>query len=84
VVIKAWNEKGDTHIRVEDDGVGISQTRIEDLFIEHTSSTGLRNINGRLKLKFGTELIISSRDEGGTRVEFVVPKKPKIAAEPRN
>ena len=84
VVIKAWNEKGDTHIRVEDDGVGISHTRTEDLFAEHTSSTGLRNINGRLKLKFGTELKITKKDEGGTHVEFVVPKKPKIVSDSRD
>ena len=84
VAIKVWNEKGDTHIRVEDDGVGISHTRVEDLLVEHTSSTGIRNINGRLKLKFGTELEITNKDEGGTRVEFVVPKKPKIVSGSKN
>jgi sensor histidine kinase YesM len=76
-MIKVWNEKGETHIRVEDDGVGISEAGIENLFVQNTSSTGLRNINGRLKLKFGTELKITNRDERGTRVEFVVPRKPK-------
>jgi signal transduction histidine kinase len=79
VTIMAWNEKGDTRIRVEDDGVGISKDRIRDLFAENTSSTGLRNINGRLKLKFGTELKITNRsDKQGTCVEFIVPGKPKF------
>ncbi len=84
VMIKVWNEKGETHIRVEDDGVGISEAGIEDLLVRNTSSTGLRNINGRLKLKFGTELIITNRDERGTRVEFVVPRKANANSQLHN
>jgi sensor histidine kinase YesM len=84
VYIKAWNEKGDTHIRVEDDGVGISEVSLEDLLEGNSSSTGLRNINGRLKLKFGTELKITNRDEQGTCVEFVLPRKPRTISESRN
>ncbi len=83
VMIKVWSEKGETHIRVEDDGVGISEAGIGDLFVQNTSSTGLRNINGRLKLKFGTELKITNRDERGTCVEFVVPRKSKAKSKPR-
>lgn len=77
VTIKVWNEKGATHIRVEDDGVGMSESRLKELLAENTSSTGLKNINGRLKLKFGTELKITNREEGGTCVEFAVPRKPQ-------
>jgi len=78
VKIKAWNEKGDTYIRVEDDGVGMSEGRIREIFSDETSSTGLPNINGRLKLKFGTEMKITSRVNEGTSVEIVVPRRPKI------
>ena len=77
VKIKAWNKNGDTHIRVTDDGVGMSEANIRDIFSENTSSTGLTNINGRLKLKFGTEIRIDSRGNEGTTVEFIVPRRPK-------
>ena len=81
VEIKVWNEKGDTHICVADDGVGISEIKIQDIFSENTSSTGLTNINGRLKLKFGTEMKITSRLNEGTTVEIIVPKRPKLVSE---
>jgi sensor histidine kinase YesM len=77
VKIKVWNEKGDTHIQVSDDGVGISEVNVQDIFSGNTSATGLTNINGRLKLKFGTELKITSGRDEGTAVEFVVPRRPK-------
>jgi sensor histidine kinase YesM len=83
-MIMVWNEKGETHIRVEDDGDGISEAGIENLLVQDASSTGLRNINGRLKLKFGTELKINNRDERGTRVEFVVPRRPKANSQLHN
>lgn len=77
VKIKAWNEQGDTHIRVEDDGVGIPEDKIEEILSDRTSAAGLTNINARLKLKFGTEMKITSREKEGTAVEIIVPKNPK-------
>jgi len=81
VKIKVWNEKGDTHIRVEDDGIGMSEVKIRDIFSDGTTSMGLTNINGRLKLKFGTEMKITSRINEGTSVEIIVPSRPKIISE---
>ena len=46
-----------------------------------TSSMGLKNINGRLKLKFGTEMKLTSRVNEGTAVEIIVPKNPRIITE---
>ncbi|MDD3168452.1 MAG: 7TM diverse intracellular signaling domain-containing protein, partial [Eubacteriales bacterium] len=73
VKIKVWSEKGDTHIRVEDDGVGIPKDQIEEILNNRASAGGLANINGRLKLKFGTGLMIRSRRNEGTMVEIIVP-----------
>jgi sensor histidine kinase YesM len=81
IKIKVWNEKGDTHIRVADDGVGIPEVRMQDIFREDTTSTGLTNINGRLKLKFGTKMKITSRANEGTIVEIIIPKRPKLVSE---
>jgi sensor histidine kinase YesM len=80
VRIKAWNENGDTHVRVTDDGVGMSEADIREIFSEKTSATGLTNINGRLKLKFGTEIRIDSKRNEGTTVEFTVPRRSKPAS----
>ncbi len=77
VRIKVWNERGETHIQVYDDGAGISEEKIQEIFSESTSSTGLTNINGRLKLKFGTGLRITSKADEGTTVEIVLPRHPK-------
>jgi sensor histidine kinase YesM len=81
VKIKAWNENGDTRICVTDDGVGMSEVNIRDIFNENTSATGLTNINGRLKLKFGTEIRIDSKRNEGTTVEFTVPRRSKPASD---
>ncbi len=77
VKIKVWNEQGDTHIRVEDNGIGIPEDKIEEILSDRSSAAGLANINARLKLKFGTEMKIISRNKGGTAVEIIVPQKPK-------
>ena len=81
VKIKVWSENGDTHIRVEDDGVGMSEEKTRNIFSDMTSSMGLKNINGRLKLKFGTEMKLTSRVNEGTAVEIIVPKNPRIITE---
>ena len=79
VKIKVWNEKGDTHIRVEDNGVGIPEMAIKEIFSGKTSFSGLANINGRLRLKFGAEINISSRINEGTTVEIIVPRRSQTA-----
>lgn len=73
VKISVWNEKGDTVIRVEDDGIGMTEDKIKEIYSGGTSSSGLTNINGRLRLKFGTELKIASKPGEGTVVEIIVP-----------
>jgi sensor histidine kinase YesM len=59
----------------------MSDADVRDIFSENTSATGLTNINGRLKLKFGTEIRIDSKTNEGTTVEFTVPRRPKPASD---
>lgn len=75
VKISVWNEQGDTHIRIEDNGVGIPEDKLTNLLNGATTcSVGINNVNNRLKLKFGRGIMVSSRANEGTTVEMVIPQ----------
>ena len=75
VIIRIWNQDDETRIRVEDNGVGMTPEKLAEIKDMKSSTFGLSNINGRLKLRFGTELEITSRVNEGTTVEIKVPKQ---------
>lgn len=77
VRIKIWKQDNATHILVEDNGVGMTEEKIREIIKEESSAFGLANINGRLKLRFGTELKIKSKINEGTSVEITIPKQAK-------
>lgn len=70
-------------IRIEDDGVGISEANLAQLrdFLAHPSehpdrrSLGLRTVHERIRLFFGEEcgLQIESQQDEGTRITLVMP-----------
>jgi len=61
------------HLLVEDDGVGIPETKLATL-LEH--GIGVSNVNERLKVLFGNEyrMWIDSRPGQGTRIQIEVPE----------
>ena len=63
---------------VKDDGVGISKEDLECLFKENDNkeSIGLKNVNERLRNKYGKEygLILESEINKGTTATMVIPK----------
>lgn len=66
-------------VRVEDDGVGINLAKATHLLEENNFSNnnlGLRNVHDRLRLLYGQDsgLKITLRPNGGTIVEFSLPK----------
>ncbi|MFU0790522.1 hybrid sensor histidine kinase/response regulator [Virgibacillus proomii] len=64
-----------TEISVEDDGVGIDQVTLQQIFArktDHKSGVGLINTDLRLKRFFGTGLQIASTPGHGTKVSFVI------------
>lgn len=79
VIIRIWNQDDETRIRVEDNGVGMTPEKLAEIKDMKSSTFGLSNINGRLKLRFGTELEITSRVNEGTTVEIKVPKTGKLS-----
>ncbi|MBB6670568.1 sensor histidine kinase [Cohnella nanjingensis] len=82
-----WREDG-VHIRVTDDGAGMTAERVDELDAhlrerdedeeEETGRIGLRNVHMRMKLSYGPEygLHIESEPERGTRIYFVIPHQP--------
>ncbi|MDF2986188.1 MAG: hypothetical protein K0R50_1698 [Eubacterium sp.] len=60
---------------VEDNGSGISRTKLEEILASNveTKGVGIWNINQRLKLLYGNGIHFESREGAGTRVSFHIP-----------
>jgi two-component system LytT family sensor kinase len=70
--LRAHQGDGRLHLLVEDDGVGIPEARLQDLF---ERGIGISNVNERLKVLFGTDyrMSIDSKANEGTRAEIEIP-----------
>ena len=82
VIIKARDKRKEIEIIIEDDGVGMEQAEIEYLLSTdniETNKIGIRNVNDRLKTKYGKEygLKIKSKPNIGTIIRIVIPKDLK-------
>jgi two-component system LytT family sensor kinase len=71
VHVSAWRSGGQTHIDVEDDGVGLPP----GWTLAASGGTGLRNLSARLSAEYGdhASLRIEPRPEGGVRASMVLP-----------
>ena len=61
----------DIEITIEDDGVGIEQTIIDNLDKQIKENIGLKNVHQRLKLLYGEGLNIKKLEQG-TRIKFKI------------
>lgn len=82
VSISIRNRSGIVEITVKDDGVGMSENVVEQLFSptphsEKYSRVGLRNIERRLQQQFRSGLKIESAPNQGTSVSFQIPYEKK-------
>ncbi|MBI1898468.1 MAG: histidine kinase [Acidobacteria bacterium] len=71
---------GRVHLSVEDDGVGIPESKLASLFEQ---GIGISNVNERLKVLFGNDyrMWIDSKPGRGTQTEIEIPQlRPAIAA----
>ncbi|MDQ8738770.1 sensor histidine kinase [Paenibacillus sp. LHD-38] len=64
---------------VEDDGAGIPEGMIGELLTSQSSGYGLKNVNERIQLKFGSEygVEISSQIGKGTIMKIAIPRIAK-------
>lgn len=67
--------KNEIYIGVKDDGVGIPESKIDNLLkgIENNQGIGLFNINQRLMRIYQTSLKIENNTTGGVNIYFKVP-----------
>jgi two-component system LytT family sensor kinase len=74
VRIKTWLEGGKLNILIEDDGVGIQESKLDQLF---ESGIGVSNVNERLRVLFGPRyrMVIESRPGEGTQTMLEIPDR---------
>ncbi|WP_199614193.1 sensor histidine kinase [Paenibacillus alkalitolerans] len=82
VRVKAGVSGSEVHVLVTDDGVGMSEQKIRELYDslkdsedDEKNRIGLRNVHLRLQLSYGSEygLVIESETNVGTRIHFTIP-----------
>jgi two-component system LytT family sensor kinase len=73
VRLKAWMEGSRLNISVEDDGVGIEESKLTSLF---ESGIGVSNVNERLRVLFGAgyRMAIDSEPGQGTKTLIEIPE----------
>ena len=90
ILIEAYTDESNLYIRISDDGVGMNETQLENLknllnsrpAVEELGkrvyeSIGIKNINSRIQLYYGTMygLNIDSVENEGTTALITVPRK---------
>lgn len=74
VILKVRREGQQYMIEVEDDGVGMSPDQLDAILQKsETDGVGLSNIQKRLKMLYGTELMVESHPSQGTKVTMFLP-----------
>lgn len=74
--VRAWLGEGTVDFTIEDNGPGMQQETIETILTKQSAGYGLKNVNERLQLRFGTEygISIQSRLGYGTVMTVVIPQ----------
>jgi two-component system LytT family sensor kinase len=77
IVIRSRLERGSLHIAVEDDGVGMEEDRLRNLF---RSGVGVSNVNERLRVLFEDRyrIVVDSHPGEGTRTEIELPELERL------
>ena len=79
--IKAYSENGKAYISIYDNGLGISQCKLEsinkqlqteDMEKQGERGIGIRNINQRIKYQYGNEYGLSINSKEGEYTEIVL------------
>ncbi len=81
ISIQGYREKGTVILSVSDDGIGMPAERLESLLADSGSqdaskqSFGLRNLNERIHIYYGSEFGITIRSEEmkGTKITITIP-----------
>ena len=84
IMVKAWREENELYLSVADNGLGMTEDKVEMILTGKSSSgngrgsgIGVKNVNERIKLYFGEAygLTIDSEPDEGTKVTIHLPVK---------
>lgn len=84
IVVKAWREENELYLSVADNGLGMTEDKVEMILTGESTSgngrgsgIGVKNVNERIKLYFGEAygLTIDSEPDEGTTVIIHLPAK---------
>ena len=84
IMVKAWREENELYFSVADNGLGMTEDKVEMILTGKSSSgngrgsgIGVKNVNERIKLYFGEAygLTIDSEPDEGTKVTIHLPVK---------
>ena len=84
IMVKAWREEDELYLSVADNGLGMTEDKVEMILTGKSSSgngrgsgIGVKNVNERIKLYFGEAygLTIDSEPDEGTKVTIHLPVK---------
>jgi len=80
IYLRTSNSNGRLHIEIEDNGVGISEEKMPDVYVE---GIGLSNVRERLRVLYGADfnLDIESHEGQGTRIKIDVPELVPVIPE---
>ena len=84
IMVKAWQEENELYLSVVDNGLGMTEDKVETILTGKSSSgngrgsgIGVKNVNERIKLYFGEAygITIDSEPDEGTTVIIHLPAK---------
>lgn len=62
------------HLIVEDNGIGMTLEKQQELLKVNSESLGFRNVMEKIKLIKGSSLEFESKVSEGTRIDIIIPK----------
>lgn len=78
VVLRVKNHEDHFLIEIDDDGAGMTEEQLGKITSESSAEhngVGLANIQRRLRMLYGTQLIIQSQVGKGTKISLALPKR---------
>ena len=75
--LRTWLEGSKLNILIEDDGLGIAESKLATLFEQ---GIGVSNVNERLRVLFGTgyRMLVDSKPGEGTRTRIEIPELERL------
>ncbi len=77
IIISTYQEDESIYLSVEDNGLGMEESKIKDIYINKGIGVGLRATKERLRIFYGDEFrfIIESKIGKGTKISIKIPKE---------